>query len=37
MGSKPYPEEPSGKDLRRNRAKLLARYQKKQKARTEVE
>jgi DNA-binding beta-propeller fold protein YncE len=28
MGNKPYPDEPTGKDLRRNRAKLLARYRK---------
>ena len=28
MGAKPYPEKPSGLDLRRNRAKLLARYRK---------
>ncbi|MGO9011578.1 MAG: bifunctional YncE family protein/alkaline phosphatase family protein [Bryobacteraceae bacterium] len=26
MGDKPYPEAPSGSDLRRNRAELLARY-----------
>ncbi len=31
MGNKPYPEEATGKDLRHNRTKLLARYQKKQK------
>ncbi len=30
MGNKPYPEEPTGKNLRRNRAKLLARYRKTQ-------
>jgi len=28
MGNKPYPEESSGKDLRKDRAKLLAEYQK---------
>jgi YVTN family beta-propeller protein len=28
MGDKPYPEKPSGVDLRRNRAKILARYRK---------
>ena len=32
MGGKRYPEETTGKDLRRNREKLLARYQKKLKA-----
>jgi hypothetical protein len=26
MGSKPYPASPSGRDLRANRAELLARY-----------
>lgn len=31
MGNKPYPEESTGKDLRRNRTKLLAKYQKKQR------
>jgi len=30
MGNRPYPEESNGKDLRQNRAKLLARYQKSQ-------
>ena len=30
MGNRPYPEESSGKDLRQNRAALLARYQQKQ-------
>jgi DNA-binding beta-propeller fold protein YncE len=28
MGNKPYPAEPSGLDLRRDRAELLARYRK---------
>jgi DNA-binding beta-propeller fold protein YncE len=28
MGNKPYPEKSSGKDLRQNRDKLLARYRK---------
>lgn len=32
MGSNPYPEEPTGNDLRRNRQKLLARYYKKHAA-----
>ncbi len=26
MGNRPYPSRPSGKDLRQNRDKLLARY-----------
>jgi len=28
MGNKPYPSRPSGKDLRQNREKLLARYRR---------
>jgi hypothetical protein len=28
MGNKPYPSRPNGKDLRQNRAQLLARYQR---------
>lgn len=28
MGNRPYPSAPTGKDLRRNRAALLARYQR---------
>ena len=28
MGNRPYPSRPSGKDLRQNRAQLLARYQR---------
>ncbi|MFZ4441366.1 MAG: hypothetical protein ACOYOS_23385 [Syntrophales bacterium] len=28
MGNKPYPAMPTGKDLRRNRAQLLASYQR---------
>jgi DNA-binding beta-propeller fold protein YncE len=31
MGNKPYPAEPSGLDLRRDRAELLARYRKSRK------
>ena len=34
MGNKPYLKESTGKDLRRNRQKLLARYQKKHHAET---
>jgi hypothetical protein len=32
MGNKAYPEESTGKDLRHNRQKLLARFQKKHQA-----
>ena len=28
MGNRPYPSRPSGKDLRQNREKLLARYRR---------
>jgi hypothetical protein len=28
MGNRPYPSRPSGKDLRQNRDKLLADYQR---------
>lgn len=31
MGDKPYPAGPTGKDLRQNREKLLARYRKSSK------
>jgi hypothetical protein len=32
MGNKAYPEGSTGKDLRHNRQKLLARFQKKRQA-----
>ncbi|MEI9971207.1 MAG: hypothetical protein WDO73_03630 [Ignavibacteriota bacterium] len=35
MGNRPYPDESNGKDLRQNRAKLLARYQKRQPQKTQ--
>jgi hypothetical protein len=34
MGNLPYPSRPSGKDLRQNRAQLLARYQRSLQHRT---
>jgi hypothetical protein len=34
MGDKPYPAKPSGKDLRQNREKLLARYRRSRQVKT---
>jgi hypothetical protein len=35
MGNRPYPKESTGKDLRQNRVKLQARYQKRQRQKTQ--